>query len=246
MFAVLTSGHVLECFDIFSGKTQHHNGYDGCRTTSLPPTLFSSRPAVLLAKNSSRPTLEAPLRPCIIIRDLPYASSSQSEPSSPTRLKKRVVFADDKGFDLAEVRVMKEPSSCPPRWSPDFLDLVLRGTGAESPEQQGWEATFPQPAANYKEFREKLERDNVALENVIIKAESEEVTGTVKVRNLGFHKEVLVRSVHAHHFLNDPCNLVRPVVHILPLRNTVSKNLSTPKLTTCNGRVSPLPLWLFF
>lgn len=42
--------------------------------------------------------------------------------------------------------------------------------------------------------RRKLETNNVSLENVIIKESESTVVGTVKVKNLSFHKEVFIRS----------------------------------------------------
>lgn len=42
--------------------------------------------------------------------------------------------------------------------------------------------------------RRKLELKNVSLENVIIKESESTVVGTVKVKNLSFHKEVFIRS----------------------------------------------------
>lgn len=42
--------------------------------------------------------------------------------------------------------------------------------------------------------REKLDSQNVSLENVIVKENESVVIGTVKVRNLSFQKEVIVRS----------------------------------------------------
>lgn len=39
-----------------------------------------------------------------------------------------------------------------------------------------------------------MEATNVSLENVIIKESESTVVGTVKVKNLSFHKEVLIRS----------------------------------------------------
>lgn len=43
-------------------------------------------------------------------------------------------------------------------------------------------------------YREKLDSCNVSLENVIVKEKDSMVIGTVKVKNLCFHKEVIVRS----------------------------------------------------
>ncbi|KAF7282578.1 hypothetical protein GWI33_002300 [Rhynchophorus ferrugineus] len=138
----------------------------------------------------------SPKRPCLVIRpnEDSFSSSSDEDPTSPTKLKKKVVFADDKGMSLTHVRVMTEPSNVPPLWSMRFLAEVTQGVTAE-PEvrKEPWEVTFPQPASDYVTFRKKLDTMMVSLENVIVKEADEQVVGTVKVKNLAFHKEVFVR-----------------------------------------------------
>lgn len=131
---------------------------------------------------------QSPRRPCLVSR-----GEDIEEPLSPTKLKKKVVFADDKGMSLTHVRFMTEPSSVPPVWSSRFLAQVTKGLCAEvTPEP--WEVTFPQPASDYVDFRRKLDQENVSLENVIVKESEECVLGTIKVKNLSFEKEVFVRS----------------------------------------------------
>lgn len=157
----------------------------------LPPrSAFSQR------SPSSPTTLSFAPRPCLVIRPEETATSTEltsSDLPSPTRLKKRVVFADDKGLALTQVRVMTEPSNVPPLWSFQFLAQVTKGITAEvAPEP--WEVTFAQPASDYLDFRHRLDTTNVSLENVIVRESEEVIVGTVKVRNLSFHKEVLVRS----------------------------------------------------
>ncbi|XP_057666942.1 protein phosphatase 1 regulatory subunit 3B isoform X1 [Diorhabda carinulata] len=136
-----------------------------------------------------------PKRPCLVIRATEESSSSSDEdPTSPTRLKKKVVFADDKGMSLTHVRVMTEPSHVPPLWSYRFLSNVTQGLNKETVgEIHNWEITFPQPASDYVAFRKRLDTENVSLENVIIKEAEDNILGTIKVRNLAFHKEVFVR-----------------------------------------------------
>lgn len=154
--------------------------------TSKPPTE---------GQNNSLLNKPAPRRPCLVLRpeENSSKSSEDTELPSPTRLKKKVVFADDKGFSLTQVRTMTEPSNMPPLWSSQFLMLVTKGVSAEvAPEP--WEPTFPQPASDYLEFRHRLDEGNVSLENIIVKESEESVVGTVKVKNLSYHKEVLIRS----------------------------------------------------
>lgn len=57
-----------------------------------------------------------------------------------------------------------------------------------------WKVLFNQPASNYLEFRKRLEDSNVSLENVIVKTNENDLTGTVKVKNICFEKSVIVRS----------------------------------------------------
>ncbi|XP_023171441.1 protein phosphatase 1 regulatory subunit 3C [Drosophila hydei] len=106
--------------------------------------------------------------------------------------KKHVIFADDEGLSLTEVRVMSEPSNVPPYWSMKFLEQITQGLVSPHPPDQ-WTVDFKQPASDYLTFRQKIERDFVSLENVIVKDEESIVVGTIKVRNIDFTKEVIVR-----------------------------------------------------
>ncbi|RZC43131.1 CBM 21 domain containing protein [Asbolus verrucosus] len=157
-----------------------------CR--SAPPSSLS-----LFNKTSSHMPA-SPKRPCLVIRPDEASTSSDEDPTSPTRLKKKVVFADDKGMSLTHVRVMTEPSNVPPLWSFRFLAEVTQGLSAEPEAQtEPWEITFPQPASDYVDFRKRLETRKVSLENVIVKETEEVIVGTIKVSNLSYHKEVVVR-----------------------------------------------------
>lgn len=167
----------------------YHHPARNCRvasSTSFPPPPLQCKTA-------------SPRRPCLVIRPPEDCSSSSSssesdDPTSPTKLKKRVVFADDKGMPLSHVRVMTEPSNVPPLWTTKFLAQVTQGLDAEPlAESEPWEVTFSQPASDYVTFRKRLENDKVSLENVIVKEGEDCIVGTVKVANLAFHKEVFVR-----------------------------------------------------
>lgn len=88
---------------------------------------------------------------------------------------------------------MSEPSFMPPSWNSQFFKLVTQGMVAEvAPEP--WECTFTQPASDYLEFRRRLDENFVSLENVIVKESEESIVGTVKVKNISFQKEVVIRS----------------------------------------------------
>lgn len=107
--------------------------------------------------------------------------------------KKKVWFADDKGMALTHVRVMTEPSDCPPKWTDDFIEKVTQGIRDRLSLDNSWEPLFIQPASDYMAFRTKLDKEHVSLENVIVKEEEDIVTGTIKVKNISFDKEVSIR-----------------------------------------------------
>lgn len=176
-----------------------------CRPASLQlsPKPLRRQPTPFNPLHVPAPKMPAsPRRSCLVVRpeDLsPEEERSDIELESPTSpdghrsCKKKVVFADDQGGQLTQVRVMKEPSYMPPMWSLQFLAHVTQGMISPVPQEQ-WVVDFRQPASAYLEFRQKVEEHNVSLENVIIKETEHLIVGTVKVKNVSFHKEVVVRS----------------------------------------------------
>ena len=163
-----------------NNSTQHHMqtaGLNRCGSAVNHPT-----------------PIAAPLRSCLAVR-LPDSSATateehQQQPSSPT--KKRVVFADDKGLSLTQVKMMTEPSDCPPRWTAKFLEQVTGGASADVAADR-WELKFAQPASDYLDFRSRLDKLNLSLENVVVQEADQQLVGTVKVKNLAFSKQVTVR-----------------------------------------------------
>ncbi|KAJ8978397.1 hypothetical protein NQ317_006304 [Molorchus minor] len=193
-----------EMFVAHSPPVFSHSPPAGGFLTDYAALRFSLGTCRSLQHSSSFPTFAkpptkmpaSPKRPCLVIRPSDESSSSSDEdPTSPTRLKKKVVFADDKGMSLTHVRVMTEPSNVPPLWSYRFLAEVTHGINAD-PETHAepWEVTFAQPASDYVDFRKRLDTTKVSLENVIVKENEDIIWGTVKVSNISFQKEVLVRS----------------------------------------------------
>ncbi|XP_022211256.1 protein phosphatase 1 regulatory subunit 3C isoform X2 [Drosophila obscura] len=118
--------------------------------------------------------------------------SGHQRPALNRGPKKHVIFADDEGLSLTEVRVMSEPSNVPPYWSMKFLEQITQGLVSPHPPDQ-WTVDFKQPASDYLSFRQKIDRDFVSLENVIVKDEESIVVGTIKVKNVDFQKEIIVR-----------------------------------------------------
>ncbi|XP_041968842.1 protein phosphatase 1 regulatory subunit 3C [Aricia agestis] len=162
-----------------------------------PPAGFLSdytpqvrRPTKLTSRGYSAPTLSL-LKPVHLT--LSAATRSCIRISSDKK-KKNVVFADDRGFALEQIRFMTEPSHVPPYWA---LKIVPSPPLERKPPPKVvdlWEATFPQPASDYIGFRSRITEKCVSLENVIVKQNECAVDGTVKVKNLDFNKEVFIRS----------------------------------------------------
>ena len=105
---------------------------------------------------------------------------------------KRVSFADSKGLALEDVRVMDGPSNVPPLLKSRLLQEIIQDEHPELFHMYTYVVDFEQPAANYLQFRDKLEKDCVCLENVLIK-DNTKVLGTIKVKNIHFEKAVAVR-----------------------------------------------------
>ncbi|XP_076460579.1 protein phosphatase 1 regulatory subunit 3B-like [Babylonia areolata] len=143
---------------------------------------------------------DQPLKPIIIKPDSDgeqssgYTSDGESTPTSPCspgRTRKKVSFADHCGKALTEVRIMSEPSDHPPNLNPEVLASLTQGAQANVTGKPPLRLTFPQPASDYLAFRDKIEKQLVSLENVILRDYT--VGGTIKVKNTSFEKKVFVR-----------------------------------------------------
>jgi len=118
-------------------------------------------------------------------------AATPTSPTSPGRTGKKVSFADHKGFALATVKIMAEPSDQPPRLGPEIFKSITKGAEAEVTGLPPFKLNFTQPASDYLAFREKIERNNVSLENAILRDYN--LLGTIKVKNISFEKKVFVR-----------------------------------------------------
>lgn len=76
-----------------------------------------------------------------------------SDPPFGAPKAKRVVFADDKGLELTQVKIMSEPSNVPPYWTLQFLAEVTHGLISPVAVTEQWAVDFKQPASDYLEFR---------------------------------------------------------------------------------------------
>ncbi|XP_071556803.1 protein phosphatase 1 regulatory subunit 3C isoform X1 [Temnothorax nylanderi] len=166
------------------------------------PPVYSSLlygPYMVTAPTITSRSVPPRIRPCLSTGSL----SLDSLRNNDGKQKKRVVFADDRGRPLTQVRVMSEPSNVPPLWSTAYVAGLTGGLLGISKDQSQeatqdntppWQVTFPQPASDYLAFRRKLDQDNVSLENVIVRESEQCLVGTVKVRNLAYDKEIVVRA----------------------------------------------------
>lgn len=145
---------------------------------------------------SQKPPLFKPLRPCL---------SSQQRATecgvwNTKAEKKRVVFADAKGMSLTAIHVFSKFDDEPFRNKRegssedlqfDMTDLETAAMDLKISSGRSLALDFKQPSADYLDFRNRLIRNSVCLENCSLQERS--LTGTVKVRNTGFEKTVQVR-----------------------------------------------------
>lgn len=142
------------------------------------------------------------------IKSLETSTHKLSLLSNTLSSKKSVRFADECGGNLEVVRVMTEPSDYPPLINPAVLRRYRKAAlaslavasssvlsslppneeedddddayGTKKPRST-WKITFKQPASEYFKFRETLEQQKVALENVMLKNDLGRMMGTIKV-----------------------------------------------------------------
>ncbi|NXK46709.1 PR3CB phosphatase, partial [Chauna torquata] len=136
-----------------------------------------------------------PLRSC-----LNQKLSTDHEPerrdstkSSKSQKKKRVVFADMKGFSLTAVRFFSkiEEDLCDLQHALSDLACFRPRLRDSCPEVCRYVLDFPQPSADYATFRSRLHSSLVCLESCLIQDHA--LSGTVKVRNIEYEKKVMVR-----------------------------------------------------
>ncbi|NWX94085.1 PPR3B phosphatase, partial [Nothoprocta pentlandii] len=152
------------------------------------------------------PAPPKPLRPCI------QPGGGGTAPGAPARgkAKKRVSFADSRGFALTMVKVFSEFDE-PLELPLGVAELLDSLAGLAAAERDSFVLDFAQPSSDYLAFRSRLHADCVCLESCALRERS--VAGTVKVRNLAFEKAVRVRMTFDtwKTFTDYPCHYVRDV-----------------------------------
>ncbi|XP_008285737.1 protein phosphatase 1, regulatory subunit 3Ca [Stegastes partitus] len=144
-----------------------------------------------------------PLRPCIstVQKAAVDDCESWSATNSMKAGKKRVVFADSKGMSLTAIHVFSKFDDEPYQTKRgrrvteelqfDMTDLETATMDLKISSERSLALDFNQPSADYLDFRNRLIQNSVCLENCSLQERS--LTGTIKVRNVGFEKSVQVR-----------------------------------------------------
>ncbi|CAN9500169.1 unnamed protein product [Ophioblennius macclurei] len=145
--------------------------------------------------------LYKPLRPCLSSQQKADDGGCWSDGgggSNNKACKKHVVFADTKGMSLTAIHVFSKfddepfPSKQSEDLQFDMTDLEAAAMDLKISSIRSLALDFKQPSADYLDFRNRLIKNSVCLENCSLQERS--LTGTVKVRNIGFEKSVLVRA----------------------------------------------------
>lgn len=116
--------------------------------------------------------------------------------------KKRVVFADTKGMSLTAIHVFSKFDDEPyqnkrcrgitEELQFDMTELETATMDLKISSVRSLVLDFKQPSADYLDFRNRLIQNSVCLENCSLQEHS--LTGTIKVRNIGFEKSVQLRA----------------------------------------------------
>ncbi|XP_012688893.1 protein phosphatase 1 regulatory subunit 3C-B isoform X2 [Clupea harengus] len=132
-----------------------------------------------------------PLRPCISSK-AEVETTTVGWKSPKTKRKKSVVFADSKGKSLTAIHVFKEFEEDPlADLQFELSDLENAIVGLKVAKERSMMLAFDQPAADYLDFRNRLKKNLVSLENCVLQDKS--LSGTIKVSNISFQKSVDLR-----------------------------------------------------
>lgn len=146
--------------------------------------------------------LYKPLRPCLSSQQRAADEDGSVRWSGDKAGKKKVVFADTKGMSLTAIHVFSKFDDEPYRNKHcggiteelqfDMSDLETATMDLKISSVRSLALDFKQPSADYLDFRNRLIQNSVCLENCSLQERS--LTGTIKVRNVGFEKSVQLRA----------------------------------------------------
>ncbi|XP_075996599.1 protein phosphatase 1 regulatory subunit 3C-B-like [Genypterus blacodes] len=146
----------------------------------------------------------APLRPCLSAQHkaMDGGRCLGCNNAKASANKKRVVFADSKGMSLTAIHIFSkfddelyQSRSCGGNSEElqfDMTDLEVATMDLKISCMRSLALDFKQPSTDYLDFRSRLLKNSVCLENCSLQERS--LTGTIKVRNIGFEKSVLIRA----------------------------------------------------
>ncbi|KAF3707896.1 Protein phosphatase 1 regulatory subunit 3C-B [Channa argus] len=147
--------------------------------------------------------LYKPLRPCLSSQQKVVDNGDCISWNNKAG-KKRVVFADSKGMSLTAIHIFSkfDDESYPNKRCGgvtedlqfDMMDLETATMDLKISSVRSLTLDFKQPSADYLDFRNRLILNSVCLENCSLQERS--LTGTIKVRNIGFEKSVQVRATY--------------------------------------------------
>lgn len=108
-------------------------------------------------------------------------------------IRRRVSFADDKGFQLEKILIVNEPPDVPPILRSPIVRELLEKEINNNTVNAFWSPMFKPPPTDYLAFRKKLEQQNVCLENVSVTQDILRIAGSVKVKRLPSTDTVFIR-----------------------------------------------------
>ncbi|TDH01615.1 hypothetical protein EPR50_G00182080 [Perca flavescens] len=153
-------------------------------------------------RRSHNQQLYKPLRPCLSNQQRAVDDSDCTAWNNSKAGKKKVVFADTRGMSLTAIHVFskfddepyqnKRCSGISEELQFDMSDLETATMDLKISSVRNLALDFKQPSADYLDFRNRLIQNSVCLENCSLQERS--LTGTIKVRNMGFEKSVQLRA----------------------------------------------------
>ncbi|XP_043992945.1 protein phosphatase 1 regulatory subunit 3C-B [Gambusia affinis] len=145
--------------------------------------------------------LYKPLRPCLSGQRRAADDGAHVAWAKKKPMKKSVVFADTKGLSLTAIHVFSKFDDEPFQNKPvdgiaeelqfEMSDLENATMDLKISSVRSLALDFKQPSSDYLDFRNRLIRNCVSLENCSLQERS--LSGTIKVRNVGYEKSVQVR-----------------------------------------------------
>ena len=132
--------------------------------------------------------IDIPLRSCLAVKTYKKISLAK---------KKKVVFADDIGLQLTQVKVLKSNQDVSQILS-GLLKLKLFNIPRSTVKSTTyinciWSMEFHQPYLNPM-YQKKLNDLNVSLDRIVLNNSENRASGTITVKNIAYEKEVFVRS----------------------------------------------------